>query len=158
MFVACGQPHRKRRQPLVNGGFIRITMKALYCLGFGVVFAAGCASYVVPPEMSAVRLVGHSSSAVEVYRPRFIRHEGALALEAYTMREFKGQTTVDSHVDIVYLDSTGRKLAEERANVRPHSLPAGGRMPRPHAHFIQTIKPPAGTAAVEVRAHEEPHT
>ncbi len=133
-------------------------MKALFCFGFGLVFAAGCASYVVPPEMSAVGLVGVSTPAVEVHRPRFIRHEGVLALEAYAMREFKGQTTVDSHIDIVYLDSMGRKVAEERANVRPHSLPGGGRMPRPHAHFIQTIKPPAGTAAVEVRAHEEPHT
>lgn len=133
-------------------------MNALYCFGFGLVLATGCASYVVPPEMAAVRLVGMSSAAVEVYRPRFIRHEGVLALEAYTTREFKGQTTVDSHVDIVYLDGAGRKLAEERANVRPHSLPAGGRLPRPHAHFIQTIKPPAGTTAVEVCAHEEPHT
>ncbi|MDP3073830.1 MAG: hypothetical protein Q8N18_26330 [Opitutaceae bacterium] len=132
-------------------------MKAIHCITFAVVGAAGCASYNIPSQVGGVRLAGISSSAVEVYRPRFVLNEGTLALEAYAMREFKGQTSPDSHIDIVYLDGTGRKVAEERANVRPHNLPGSGRMPRPHAYFKQAINLPAGTASVEVRAHEEPH-
>lgn len=130
-------------------------MKTLFALV--VVAVAGCASYTIPLEAAGIRLVGISSPAVEVYRPRFVQHEGALAIEAYAMREFKGQTTPDSHLDLVYLDGSGRKIAEERANVRPHNLPGSTRLPRRHAYFKQTIKPPTGTASIEVRAHEEPH-
>ena len=140
----------------VPGGIIRTMIKAIAGLSL-VVLAAGCASYVVPSELSAVRLVGVSSAGVEIYRPRFIRQKGGLALEAYVMREFKGQTTTHSHVDIVFLDRAGRKIAEERANVRPADLPVHWRLPRPHHHFIHAMNPPAGTEAVEVRAHEVPH-
>lgn len=132
-------------------------MKAVHYFTLAVVGATGCASYTIPSEGSNVRLVGISSPAVEVYRPRFILHEGALALEGYAMREFKGRTNPDSHIDIIYLDGMGRKVAEERANVLPHNLPGSGRMPRPHAYFKQAIKLPAGTASIEVRAHEERH-
>ena len=132
-------------------------MKAIHCIAFAVLDVAGCASYRIPSEAANVRLVGVSSPAVEVYRPRFVLHQGALALEGYAMREFKSQTNPDSHIDIIYLDVSGRKVAEERANVRPHNLPGSGRIPRPHAYFKQAIKLPAGTASVEVRAHEERH-
>lgn len=69
-------------------------------------------------------------------------------------REFKGEVTPDSHVDIVYRDNIGRVVADERANMHSQTLPATSRLPRPHAYFVQAIKPPAGTAAVEVRAHD----
>lgn len=132
-------------------------MNANFCIALAALGAVSCASHTAPAEVAGVRLVGISSTAVEVHRPRFVMREGALALEAYVLREFKGRTNPDSHIDIVYLDGTGRKLAEQRASVKPHSLPASGRMPRPHAYFRQAIELPPGTVSVEVRAHEEPH-
>jgi hypothetical protein len=132
-------------------------MKSFLALLLATLGVAGCASYSVPAEAGGIRLTGLSSSTMEIHRPRFLHRDGTLTLEAYVMREFKGAVTPDSHVDIVYLDNGGRVLAEERANVRPQNLPETSRPPRPHAYFVQVIKPPTDTAAVAVRAHDVSH-
>lgn len=83
--------------------------------------------------------------------------EGVLAVEAYVMRKFKGETTTDSHIDIVYLDASGLQLAQERPDVTPHALPQTMRVTRPHAYFLIPVRLPHGTAKIEVRADESAH-
>jgi hypothetical protein len=107
---------------------------------FGAVILSGCASIPLPPDATSVALVAVSSSAVEVYRPRFRMKNGVLKLEAYGMREFKGETTTESHIDIVYRDASGRQLARERPDVTP-----------PHAAAND-----AGHATARVFAHPGP--
>ncbi len=124
---------------------------------FGAVILSGCAAVPLPPDAASVALVAVSSSAVEVYRPRFRMKEGVLTLEAYIMREFKGETTADSHIDIVYLDAFGRQLSQERPDLTPHTLPQTMRMPRPHAYLLFPVRLPNGTAKIEVRADERVH-
>lgn len=126
-------------------------------LMLGAVILSGCVAVPLSPDAASVALVAVSSSAVEVYRPRFRMKEGVLTLEAYVMREFKGETTADSHIDIVYLDASGRQLAQERADVTPHTLPQTTRMPRPHAYLLFPVRLPSGTARIEVRADESAH-
>ena len=83
--------------------------------------------------------------------------DGVLKLEAYVMREFKGETTAHSLIDIVYLDASGRQLVQERPDVTPHTLPQTMRMPRPHAYLLIPVRLTSGTAKIEVRADESVH-
>ncbi len=126
-------------------------------LVLGAVLLSGCAAVSLPPDAASIALVAVSSSAVEVHRPRFRMKDGGLKLEACITREFKGETTADSHIDIVYLDASGRQLAQERSDVTPHTLPQTMRMPRPHAYLLIPVRPPSGTAKIEVRADESAH-
>ncbi len=82
---------------------------------------------------------------------------GVLKLEAYGMREFKGETTTESHIDIVYRDASGRQLARERPDVTPHTLPQTMRVTRPHAYLLIPVRLPHGTAKIEARADESAH-
>ena len=75
-------------------------------------------------------------------------------LEAYALRQWKAETTADTHVDIVFLDPLGKQMRIETTNFHPRSLPKTMRLPGPHAYFLIPIAIPAGTHAIEVRAHE----
>ncbi len=83
--------------------------------------------------------------------------DGELKLEAYALRQSKAETTSDTHIDIVYLDVSGRQLGQEQTNFSPRNLPPMHRLPKPHAYFLTSIKIPADTAVIEVRAHEGAH-
>lgn len=122
-----------------------------------VLAGAGCASTPLPPEAAGVALVPISSVSVELHRPRFRMKNGELMLEAYALRQWKAETTADTHVDIVYLDASGKQVAVETTNFSPRSLPASGVRGKPHAYFLIPIRIPAGTRAIEVRAHDGPH-
>ncbi len=122
-----------------------------------VVILSGCASVPLPPEAAAVALVPVSSVSVEIHRPRFKMKNGDLMLEAYALRQWKAETTADTHVDIVFLDGLGKQVAVETANFHPRSLPKTMRLPGPHANFIVSIQLPAGARAIEVRAHDGAH-
>jgi hypothetical protein len=118
---------------------------------------AGCASTILPPEARGVVLVPVSSAAIELHRPRLLFKRDTLDLEAYVFRQWKAETTADSHVDLVFVDGTGRELAVETTSFSPRSLPNAIRGPKPHAYFKIPIRLPPGTAAIEVRAHDGPH-
>ena len=70
------------------------------------------------------------------------------------MRQWKADTTADSHIDIVYLDDLGNQLRVETTNFAPRSLPRAARLPQPHASFRVPIQLPPGTRAIEVRGHD----
>lgn len=123
----------------------------------GVLAFAGCASVSLPPEAAVVNLVPVSSPDVEVHRPRFHTKEGELKLEAYAFRRFKAETTANTHIDLVFLDRSGRELRQELTYFTPRSLPPLGRMPHPAAYLRVPVRIPAGTATIEVRAHEGAH-
>ena len=112
----------------------------LWCL-LGVLTLTGCATYTVPHEARNLTLVGASSSGVEIHRPRFRVIDGKLAVEAYVLRVFKGETTPASHVDVVYADRQGKAVLIERADVRADRLPRSTRMPRPHAYLLHAMQP-----------------
>lgn len=78
-------------------------------------------------------------------------------LEAYAFRQWKTETTADTHVDIVYSDQVGKQLGVDTTNFYPRSLPVSGVRGKPHAYFLVPVRIPAGTRAIEVRAHDGPH-
>lgn len=118
---------------------------------------AGCTSVPLPANAAAVSLVAVSSPSVEVHRPRFRYKEGDLKLEAYFFRQWKAETTADTHVDFVFLDVAGKTLGVETTNFSPRSLPHSGVRGRRSAYLLTPIQVPAGTRALEVRAHDGPH-
>ena len=130
----------------------------------GIVFAVvamivitGCASAPLPSEAVGVSTVAVSSTSVEIHRPRLVMKTGELKLEAYAFRQWKAETTANTHVDIVYLNAAGNEIARETTNFHPRSLPASGVRGKPHAYLLVPIRIPANTRAIEVRAHEGPH-
>ena len=122
----------------------------------GLLGFTACASQLLPPEASTVRMVPVSSASVEIHRPRLKLHEGRLRLEAYAFRQWKAETTANTHVDFVYLDAGGKTLAVETTNFAPRSLPATARR-APVGYMLVPIALPTGTTAIEVRAHDGPH-
>lgn len=117
----------------------------------------GCAAVPLPEEAAKVTLVGVSSPNVEIHRPRLIWKGGRLNLETYALRQWAAETTAHTHIDITCLDAAGRTMSIARADLPPRSLPRTIRWPAPHAHVLQPIRLPSGTAGVEVKAHDGPH-
>lgn len=133
-------------------------MKPIPLVVIGVLGLSSCNSVPLPPEAGTVTLVPVSSEAVGVHRPKLRMKNGGLALEAYAFRQSKAETTANTHIDIVYLDASGRQVRGERTGFSPQSLPATMRLPHPHAYMLVAIQIPAGTATIEVRAHDGPHS
>jgi hypothetical protein len=130
-------------------------MKTSLLVLIGVIGISGCASVPLPREATATTLVPVSSAAVEVYRPAFRMTNGRLALEGYTLRRSRTQTTANSHIDLVYLDGAGQQLRVDKTDFSPRNLPVSLRLPRPHGYFLfVTDRLPAETATIEVRARD----
>lgn len=130
---------------------------ALGIFAGAVLCLAGCSMGPLPTDAAGVSTVAVSSASVEIHRPRLIVKNGGLMLEAYALRQWKAETTADTHVDLVFLDSGGKILAAEMANFHPRSLPKTTRLPGPHAYLLVPMRLPPGTRAVEVRAHDGAH-
>ena len=122
-----------------------------------VIILSGCASVPLPPDAASVTLVPVSSNSVEIHRPRFKVKDGALKLEAYVFRQWKAETTADTHIDLVFLDAAGKALAVETTNFSPRSLPLSGVRGKRSAYLLTPVQVPTGTRALEVRAHDGPH-
>ncbi len=119
---------------------------------------AGCASVSLPPQAANVQVVGMSSISVEVHRPRLMWKDGELKLEAYAFRQWTAETTANTHIDVVYLNAAGQALAEETTHFAPRSLPRTMRRPAPRGYLLKPTQLPIGTALIEVRAHDGPHS
>lgn len=126
-------------------------------VGIVILAFTGCASVPLPPEAASIALVPGSSAAIRVHRPRLLTSKGNLELEAYVFRQFNADTTVDSHVDLLFLDGSGRTLRVETVSFWPRSLRRAARMPEPHAYVRTAVNIPNGTTTIEVRGHDGPH-
>lgn len=119
---------------------------------------SGCASTGMLPELARkVAVVPANSVAIEVHRPRLLLEKGNLVLEAYVFRQWKADTTADSHIDIVFLDAVGRKISVDTASFSPRSLPQTIRLPQPHAYMKVPVRLPPDLTVIEVRGHDGAH-
>ncbi len=118
---------------------------------------AGCASAPLPPEAAAVALVPAPSKFVAIYQPRLVVKDGRLLLEGWVSRQYGARTTAQSHLDIVFLDPSGRVLRSAVTYFAPRDL-RGGHWMQPRGHYSLPIPVlPAGTARIQVTAHEGEH-
>lgn len=126
---------------------------------FGAIGLAGCASVPLPPEAAALVLIPVPSQSVAIYQPKLVTKDGRLMLDGWVYRKYGAWTTAQSHLDIVFLDASGRERHSELTYFVPRDLPAGGghRM-RPRGHYTLLIPAmPPGTTRIEVRAHDGQH-
>lgn len=126
------------------------------CFAFGVAGLAGCASVPLPPEAAAVTLDRIPSKSVAVYQPKLVVKDGRLLLDGWVYRQFGSQTTARSHIDIAFLDDSGRELRSEGTYFAPRDLRMGGHKMAHRGHYTLPIPAmPAGTATIQVRAHDD---
>ena len=126
------------------------------CFVLGAAGLAGCASVPLPPEAAAVTLDRIPSKAVAVYQPKLVVKDGRLILDGWVYRQFGVQTTAQTHIDVAFLDAAGRELRSEVTYFAPRDIRRGGghRM-APRGHYTLPIPAmPAGTATIQVRAHD----
>jgi len=131
-------------------------MKSLrLCLVFGVAGLSGCASMSLPPEAATVALEPVPSKSVAIYRPKLVAKEGRLMLDGWVYRQFGATTTAATHLDVAFLDASGRELRSELTRFEPSSLRPGGHKMAHRGHYTVPIPAmPAGTATIQVRAHD----
>lgn len=129
-------------------------------LGFslGVVGLTGCASVPLAPEAASVALERMPSKSVAVYQPKLVLKNGKLLLDGWVYRQFGARTTTQTHIDVSFLDATGRDLRSELTYFNPRDLRRGTHKMAHRGHYTLSIPSmPAGTATIKVRAHDEPH-
>lgn len=120
----------------------------------------GCASVPLSPEAAAVRLVSVPSAAVAFYPPKLLVIDGRLTLDGHVFRKYSARTTAKSHLDIALLDASGQILMSETVSFVPRELRAktSRTMAQPGHYTLPIPELPAGTAKIEVRAHDGPHS
>lgn len=125
------------------------------CFAVGVAGLAGCASVPLLPEAAAVNLDRIPSKSVAVYQPKLVVKEGRLMLDGWVYRQFGAQTTARTHIDVAFLDASGRELRSELTRFAPRDLRMGGHKMAHRGHYTLPIPVlPAGTDTIQVRAHD----
>ncbi len=130
------------------------------CVGIllGAAGLTGCASVPLPREAASVGLERIPSKAVAVYQPKLVVKDGQLLLDGWVYRQFDALTTTQTHIDVSFLDASGRELRSELTNFEPRDLRRGTHKMAHRGHYTLSIPSmPAGTATIKVRAHDEPH-
>lgn len=132
----------------------------ILCLGFayGVAGVTGCASMALPPEVAAITLELTPSKSVAVYKPKFIVKDGLLLLDGWVHRQFGARTTTQTHIDVSFLDASGRELRTELTHFNPRDLRRGSHKMAHRGRYTLPIPAmPAGTATITVTAHDGDH-
>lgn len=113
----------------------------------------------MPPDASTVTLVAVSSASIEVKALRLRTSAGRLdLLGIVAFLPAPSTASEQRRVNIVFLDSIGRRLRVETAPVAIHNLSNGSRPSRSRGDFSLAIpEMPVGTEKIEVRHHESAH-
>lgn len=124
----------------------------------GAAGLTGCASVPLPFEADSVALERIPSKSVAVYQPKLVVKDGQLLLDGWVYRQFGAWTTTQTHIDVSFLDASGRELRSELTHFDPPDLRRGTHKMAHRGHYTLSIPSmPAGTATIKVRAHDEPH-
>ena len=124
----------------------------------GAAMMAGCAvvpQATLPVELRGIALTPVSSTSVTVREPLLKSHEGQLELVGYVTKVYGSATTESTHLDVKFLGASGETLRQQIAQFSPRGLTTGRRAPNRQATYAVAIAElPAGTARIEVRAHD----
>jgi hypothetical protein len=133
-------------------------MKSTACLSFSLLFLAGCATpFRAPPDVRDIKLERIGSSVVEVEKIWLERKAGPLTLKGYVQRHLTADDTTQTHLDVTLYDSTGRVLRATVEHFEPRQIRRRLRRPAYGTYEVALDPLPAGTARIEVRAHEGAH-
>lgn len=136
-------------------------MKTLKPLAALLMFAgsllSGCLN-LTPPATAAqahgLKLAATSSICVRVNGPRLQMNQGNLELAGSVAKQSNASFTAFSHLDILFYDDTGRIVETKSITFSPRSVGHSRFASQVGYYALKLDPPPAGTAKIEVRAHD----
>ncbi|HWA24869.1 MAG TPA: hypothetical protein VG734_04270 [Lacunisphaera sp.] len=133
-------------------------MKTAASLSLTLLFLAGCATpFRAPPDVRDIKLERVGSSVVEVEKIWLERKAGPLTLKGYVLKHLTADDTTQTHLDVTLYDSAGRVLRATVEHFEPRQIRRSWRRPAYGTYEVVLDPLPAGTARIEVRAHEGAH-
>jgi len=126
---------------------------------FVLIGLVGCATpFRAPPDVANIKLDRADSPVVMVEKIWLERKKGPLVVTGYVMRRLKAEDTTLTHLDVILYDDAGRVLRTTVEHFDPQQIRRRWRRPA-YATYRAVLDPlPAGTARIEVRAHEVAHS
>ncbi len=125
-----------------------------------VLALTGCVTpFRAPPDVAHIELRVADSSVVTVPKIWLEREKGGgpLVIRGYVGKRIDAMDTTGTHLDVILYDGAGLVLRRTVEQFEPRQIPRRRRMPD-YASYRVVLDPlPAGTARIEVRAHEGPH-
>ena len=96
-----------------------------------------------------------SSPSVTVREPLLRKRDGHLELLGFVVKTYGAVTTERTHLDVIFVGQRGEELRAQTTRFSPQRMITGRRAPNRQAHYLVGLeKLPAGTARIEVRAHD----
>lgn len=124
----------------------------------GALILAGCVTpFRAPADVAHIELRATASPVVTVPKIWLERKKGPLVVKGYVNKRIEATDTTGTHLDVILYDGAGRVLRETVEQFEPRQIPRRHRQPD-YASYRAVLEPlPAGTALIEVRAHEGLH-
>lgn len=135
-------------------------MKTAPVLSLGVagLLLAGCATpFRAPSDVAHIKLDRVDSPVVVVEKIWLERKKGPLVVTGYILKRLEVEDTTQTHLDVTLYDSAGQVLRTSVEHFEPRQIPRRYRRPDDAIYRVTLDPLPAGTARIEVRAHEGVH-
>lgn len=123
----------------------------------GAILAGWATPFRAPPDVAHIKLERADSSVVMVEKIWLERKKGPLVLSGYVLKRLGAEDTTGTHLDVTLFDSDGHVLRRTVEHFEPRQIPNRYRRPDDASYRIALDPLPAGTARIEVRAHEGSH-
>lgn len=116
---------------------------------------AACATpFRSPPDVAHISLAHVDSPAVRVVKIWLERKGGRLEVTGYAVQRFGAIVDDPTHLDIIFYDAAGGVLRSAEGSLEPWRKQRHFPSTASAAYHIALDPLPAGTARIEVRAHE----
>lgn len=121
-------------------------------------FLAGCATpFRAPPDVAHIKLERIDSPMVIVEKIWLERKNGPLIVKGYVLKRLSADDTTKTHLDVTLYDQTGQVLRSTLEHFEPRQIRRQWRRPGFGSYRVVLDPLPAGTARIEVSAHEGAH-
>lgn len=120
---------------------------------------AGCATpFRAPSDVANVILERVDSPLVRVEKIWLERKNGPLVVTGFVLKRLETEDTTGSHLDVTLYDAAGQVLRRTVEYFEPRQIPDRYRRLDDATYRVVLDPLPAGTARIEVRAHEGAHS
>lgn len=120
-----------------------------------VLALAGCATpFRAPADVAHFKLTSIDSPTIDIDRIWIERRDGTLVVRGYAHRRLDAEDARPTHIDVARRDASERVLRQTAAAFETSSARVLGRPAAPTSYRVALDPLPAGTAQIEVRAHD----
>lgn len=118
----------------------------------------GCATpFRAPPDVAHIKLERVDSPVVIVEKIWLERKNGPLMVKGSVLKRLSANDTTQTHLDVTLYGQNGQVLRSTIENFEPRQIRRQWRRPGIGTYRVVLDPLPAGTARIEVRAHEGVH-